>query len=129
MPQPPSIALSHVVVPVTNQERALVFYRDVLGFQVRTDAVAGDGARWLEVAAADGQTSLALVVPRGGMFGEPGGDTRVCLATPDIEALHEMLKSKAVDVDPDVVTIGGGVPPFFFMRDPDANTLQVIGAP
>ena len=39
-----------VIVPVTNQDRALEFYVGTLGFEKRTDMPFGDGDRWVEVA-------------------------------------------------------------------------------
>ena len=39
-----------VFVPVSDQERALAFYRDTLGFEKRADFTYGGGLRWIEVA-------------------------------------------------------------------------------
>src|SRR3954466_3239231 len=39
-----------VMVPVTDQDRALEFYVGTLGFEKRTDTPYGEGARWGEVA-------------------------------------------------------------------------------
>src|SRR5438034_10199996 len=39
--------MSHVLVWVKNQQEALEFYRDKLGFEVDTDAMLGDDFRWL----------------------------------------------------------------------------------
>ena len=54
-----------VIVPVTDQDRALEFYVGTLGFEVRIDGPFGDGGRWLEVAPPGAATTLALV-PRTG---------------------------------------------------------------
>ena len=43
------LRLSHVTVYVFDQEEALKFYRDKLGFEVRTDATMDNGFRWLTV--------------------------------------------------------------------------------
>src|SRR5262245_12027220 len=42
--------LNHTTVFVLDQEESLVFYRDKLGFEVRTDATMGNGFRWLTVS-------------------------------------------------------------------------------
>src|SRR5947209_20283777 len=42
-------SLSHTTVYVLDQEEALKFYRDKLGFEVRTDATMDNGFRWLTV--------------------------------------------------------------------------------
>src|SRR4029077_18167916 len=41
--------LSHATVYVLDQDEALTFYRDKLGFEVRTDAKMDNGFRWLTV--------------------------------------------------------------------------------
>ena len=44
--------ISHTGVWVTDQDEALAFYRDVLGFEVRTDVTIPEfgNMRWLSVA-------------------------------------------------------------------------------
>jgi len=46
--------MSHVSIYVMDQQEALVFYRDKLGFEVRTDATMEGGFRWLTVGPKDG---------------------------------------------------------------------------
>jgi lactoylglutathione lyase len=49
-------------VPVTDQDRALEFYRDKLGFEMRRDApLSQPGGRWIEVAPPGARITLALV--------------------------------------------------------------------
>ena len=43
-----------VGIPVTDQDRALAFYVDTLGFEVRLDLPLGRGSRWIEVAPPGG---------------------------------------------------------------------------
>jgi catechol 2,3-dioxygenase-like lactoylglutathione lyase family enzyme len=117
--------IGRVVVPVTDQERALAFYTGALGFEIRVDADSGESGRWLEVAPPGAVTTLAIVPPRGGMWGSVGVDTRISLNSENIDADHAALLAEGVDVDA-VMRIGGPVPPFFFLRDPDGNTMQVV---
>ncbi len=118
--------VGRVIVPVTDQERALDFYTRVLGFEVRTDATVEQSGRWLEVAPHGATTTIAIVPPRGGMWGSVGVETRISLTTEDIDTDHATLLAEGTDVDEAVVRLGGPVPPFFFFRDPDGNTLQVV---
>ncbi|MCW2526613.1 MAG: hypothetical protein JWM76_1473 [Pseudonocardiales bacterium] len=118
--------IASVVIPVTDQDRALTFYRDILGFDTRQDATYGAGIRWLEVAPRESLTSLALVPPRGGMWESVGIDTRVSLFSDDIDADHTTLSARGADTDPDILRLGPGIPAMFRLRDPDGNTLQVI---
>ena len=50
-----------VGIPVDDQERALAFYHDALGFETRMDSEYGERQRWLEVAPPGAATSIALV--------------------------------------------------------------------
>ena len=51
--------MSHATVYVTDQEQALEFYRDKLGFKVTTDVTMDGGFRWLTVAPA-GQSDFEI---------------------------------------------------------------------
>ena len=118
--------IASVVVPVTDQDRALAFYRDTLGFVTRQDAAPGGEFRWLEVAPEGSGTTLALVPPRGGMWQQVGIDTRIILVSDDLAADHRMLHERGVDADAEILRLGPGVPAMFRFRDPDGNTLQVV---
>ena len=115
-----------VLVPVSDQERAIAFYVDTLGFEQRRDIPFGDGYRWVEVAPApEATTTIAIVPPPPG---KPSGsvETGIGLQTDDIDADHADLKARGVDVDPEVSRMGDPVPPLFWFRDPDGNTLMVV---
>jgi catechol 2,3-dioxygenase-like lactoylglutathione lyase family enzyme len=112
-----------VIVPVSDQDRALEFYTETLGFEVRGDTPFGDGDRWVEVAPPGAATTIALVPPRQGQ--SVGVPTNIGLTTEDVDADHAQLKERGTDVD-DVMRMGDPVPPMFFMRDQDGNTLFVV---
>jgi catechol-2,3-dioxygenase len=50
-----------VFVPVADQDRALEFYLDKLGFEKRADFPYGEGSRWIEVAPPGSEIAIALV--------------------------------------------------------------------
>jgi catechol 2,3-dioxygenase-like lactoylglutathione lyase family enzyme len=112
-----------VMVPVSDQDRAIEFYTEKLGFELRGDTPFGEGERWVEVAPPGGTTRIALVLPRGDAT--VGGHTNVGLTTEDVDADHAHLAEHGVDVD-DVMRMGDPVPPMFFFRDQDANTLLIV---
>jgi catechol 2,3-dioxygenase-like lactoylglutathione lyase family enzyme len=116
--------LGTVIVPVSDQDRALEFYVDALGFEKRADMPFGRGDRWLEVGPAGAATTVALIPPREGQ--PTGVDTRIAFSTVDIDADHASLKARGVDVDKEVMRMGDPVPPMFFFRDQDGNTLLVV---
>jgi catechol 2,3-dioxygenase-like lactoylglutathione lyase family enzyme len=117
-----------VVIPVSDQERAIEFYVDTLGFEKRADVPFGNGYRWVEVAPPDAVTTIAIVPPPEG---QPSGnrETGIGLHTQDIEAVHADLKARGVDVDAEISRMGDPVPPLFWFRDPDGNTLMVAETP
>ncbi|HEX8074860.1 MAG TPA: VOC family protein [Thermoleophilaceae bacterium] len=113
-----------VMVPVTDQDRAIEFYVDKLGMEKRSDMPFGDGNRWVEVAPQGAATRIALVLPREG---DPVGiETRIGLTTSDVDSDHADLKAAGVDVDPEVSRMGDPVPPMFFCRDQDGNSLLIV---
>lgn len=114
-----------VMVPVTDQDRALEFYLDKLGFEKRADIPYGHGERWVEVAPPGAATTIALVPPREG--GPVGVETRVGFTTEDIDADHSDLGGRGVDVDDEVARMGDPIPPMFFLRDQDGNRFLVVG--
>jgi catechol 2,3-dioxygenase-like lactoylglutathione lyase family enzyme len=99
--------LSHVAVYVLDQDRALKFYTDVLGFEVRTD-ITVDGFRWLTVGPKE-QPDLAvlLAVPAPPMFAPEDARTMQALVakgafhggvleTDNCRATYEHLKARGV---------------------------------
>ncbi len=113
-----------VIVPVSDQNRALEFFVEKLGFEKRADIPMGESMRWLEVAPPGAATTIAIVPPREG---EPTGiATRVAFATDDVDGDHASLKTQGVDVDEAVARMGGPVPPMFFFRDPDSNQFMIV---
>jgi catechol 2,3-dioxygenase-like lactoylglutathione lyase family enzyme len=131
-----------VFVPVADQDRALEFYLDKLGFEKRADFPYGDGSRWVEVAPPGSANAIALVPPSEG--GSPGGDATHCaLPSKDIEADHATLRARGVETDAEVAREGrvrdlifdtGGdmrdpVPAMFFFRDTDGNRFLIVESP
>jgi lactoylglutathione lyase len=53
-----------VGVPVADQDRAIRFYVDTLGFETRLDVPIGHGKRWIVVTPPQGTASIALAVGR-----------------------------------------------------------------
>lgn len=113
-----------VIVPVSDQDRALEFYLETLGFEKRADTPFGKGDRWVEVAPPGAATTIALIPPRPG---EPTGiDTHVGFTTEDVEADHASLRARGVEADQEVMRMGGPVPPMFFFSDPDGNRFLIV---
>jgi predicted enzyme related to lactoylglutathione lyase len=118
--------IGRIVIAVNDQDRALDFYTDTLGFDLRADHTFGDGNRWIEVGPTGAATGIALVPPMQGL--STGYQTGVIFATTDIDALYTELRERGVDVDQQVMRRAGPVPPMFQFRDQDGNTLAVVQA-
>ncbi len=114
-----------VITTVTDQERAIAFYTETLGFEKRADVPMGNEYRWVEVAPAGAETTIAIVPPRPG-DDAGGAQTGIALSSTDLEGDHARLKERGVDVDEEISRMGGPVPPMFWLRDPDSNTLLVV---
>jgi lactoylglutathione lyase len=123
MTMTPITDIRTVGVPVSDQDRALAFYVDTLGFETRLDMpVEQFGARWIEVAPPGAATTIALVPTRDGV--PTGVETGVRLTTPDAAAVHEQLQTRGVDVGE--LLRWPGVPPMFAVRDQDGNGLEIV---
>ena len=129
------IKLSHCFIAVDDHDKALVFYRDVLGLEVRND-VRFEGMRWLSVGSpaqpdvdivleppaadpnmspADRQT-MAELLAKGVLRG-------VNFATDDCDATFERLSASGADVVQEPIDQPYGVRDCAF-RDPAGNMLR-----
>jgi catechol 2,3-dioxygenase-like lactoylglutathione lyase family enzyme len=117
--------VGRVCVTVADTDRAIDFYVGTLGFEKVVDVPMGPGMRWVEVAMQGTPTTIALAPPPEGKQAG-SSDTGICLDTSDIDADHAALQAAGVDVDPDISRFGGNVPPLFWLRDPDGNSLIIV---
>src|SRR5579872_7605336 len=117
--------VGRVAVTVSDTDRAIDFYVGTLGFEKVVDVPMGDAGRWVEVSVAGTPTTIALAPPPPGQTAG-GSQTGICLDTSDVDADHAALKEAGADVDDEVTRWGGPVPPMFWLRDPDGNSLIVV---
>jgi catechol 2,3-dioxygenase-like lactoylglutathione lyase family enzyme len=121
--------LGRVMVPVSDQDAAIAFYTEKLGFEVRADVAyeTPEGPdRWIELGPAGGEANIALVPPRGEY--QTGRNVGIAFDSDDVEADHATLRERGVDVDDEVLEMPG-VPPMFWLRDQDENILLIVQAP
>ncbi|WP_229053465.1 VOC family protein [Aeromicrobium sp. Leaf350] len=126
-----------VVVPVTDQQRALEFYTEVLGMTKVNDFTYPSGEWWLEVSPAEGSSNLCLVAAT---TSRPAGvETGIVLSSTSVEQDRRALAERGVDVSDallptdQVTTWSGaplaGFPDQFLLRDNDGNSFLVVAAP
>ena len=116
--------VGRVVVPVSDQDEAIAFYTSKLGFTLIADMPFGDGDRWIELAPPGGGANVAFGPVRNDF--QPGRPTGILLSSPDPAADRAELAGLGVDVDPDVMGGGGGVPVMFSFRDQDKNQIMIV---
>jgi catechol 2,3-dioxygenase-like lactoylglutathione lyase family enzyme len=119
--------IATVIIVSDDVDRQIEFYTEKLGLEKRMDVPFGGQYRWVEVAPVDAETTIALAPPPPD--GEQPGnkETGISLYSEDIDAYHAQLKAEGVDVDDEISRMGDPVPPMFWLRDPEGNTLLVIG--
>ena len=121
--------LGRTMVPVSDQDAAIAFYTEKLGFEVRADIAfdTSEGAdRWVEVAPPGGEATVALTPPRGEF--QTGRNVGIAFDTEDVDGVHATLRERGVDVDENVMRMPGPVPPMFWLRDQDGNILLIVEA-
>ena len=102
--------MSHATIFVKNQNEALEFYRDKLGFKVHTDAMVGEDFRWLTLCTNDDpEFEIVLMEPKPGMLmdEETSNQLRAIMDkgvlgagvfnTDDCRGTYEELKAKGVE--------------------------------
>ena len=113
---------------VSDQDKAIAFYTQKLGYELRSDETYGENGemRWVEVAPPGSKARLALNPP---MSGSPGGGS-IGVETPDVLAEHARLNAVGgIDLDPEPTSMAPGVPRMFSLRDPDGNYVWVVEEP
>jgi lactoylglutathione lyase len=112
-----------VGIPVTDQDAALQFYAETLGFEVRVDTpVPQLGGRWIMLAPAGSEVMIALVAEHDGV--PAGVETGIRFHTPDAAATHAALQDRGVEVGE--VLRWPGVPAMFEVRDRDGNRFEIV---
>ncbi len=117
-------SLATAMFSVSDQDAAVAFYAERLGWEVRGDIRFGpDGQhRWLEVAPPGSVARLALNPPMGG---SPGGSA-IGVELADVLAEHARLSAIGdLDLDPAPTRLEGA-PLMFSLRDPDGNVVWFV---
>ncbi|WP_406392700.1 VOC family protein [Streptomyces sp. NBC_00887] len=112
---------SFLTVPVSDQDAALRFSTDVLGFEVTADLQMTPG-RWLQVAPKGAQTVLTLSGPGMGDF-TPGTARGIMFVTTDVDTDCARLAEAGVVVDGPTDLPWGRMAGF---QDPDGNSLMLL---
>src|SRR3954452_7118078 len=85
-----------VGIPVSDQDRALAFYTQKLGFKVATDQPMGPGQRWIELKIPRAETGVVLFTPAG-HEDRVGTQWNGSFACDDVQETYEKLKAAGVE--------------------------------
>jgi predicted enzyme related to lactoylglutathione lyase len=110
--------LKFVGIPVRDQERALRFYTEQLGFAVATDQAFSEKQRWIELRVAHSSTRVVLFTPEGH---EERIGTRFngAFACDDVAATYRQLRARGVSFSSEPQEQPWGQ--FAIFKDPDGN--------
>jgi catechol 2,3-dioxygenase-like lactoylglutathione lyase family enzyme len=114
--------IKFVTIPVTDQDRALAFYTEQLGFVVATDQPFDEHQRWIELRIPGADTRVVLFV----MEGEPariGGAQPITFVADDVERTYRELSARGITftAPPSRYDWGSGA----VFSDPDGNKFLI----
>ena len=92
------VSVKFVNVPTQDQDRALAFYTEKLGFRLITDQPFGPDRRWIELGIGHSDTRFVLFTPPGDED-KVGGRFSGALACDDVEATHRQLTQRGVEFE------------------------------
>jgi predicted enzyme related to lactoylglutathione lyase len=102
----------------SDQDRALKFYTEKLGFEVSTDQVFNEEQRWIELRIANSPTRVVLFTPEG-HENRVGTFFNGSFACDDVSATYRQLKARGVTVVEEPQKQPWGE--FAVFKDPDGN--------
>ena len=110
-------------IPVRDQDRALRFYTEKLGFRILTDQQFSENQRWIELSIPRAETGVVLFTPEG-QEDRIGSFLNTSWEVDDIEKTYEELQTKGVEFAGPPQTQPWGK--FMIMKDSEGNQI-VLG--
>lgn len=135
-------SIGGMVVIVSDQQKAIEFYTQKLGFELKSDIPFGggsssaEGLRWVEVAPKKSQSTISLMVPNSMVMSDGveieaskksiGAETGIWFYSKNIQSTYEELKGKRVDITAPEKQEWGGV--MSKVKDQDGNSFSIISS-
>jgi catechol 2,3-dioxygenase-like lactoylglutathione lyase family enzyme len=122
------VSISHIhaaTIYVNDQDRAVDFYKNKLGFDVRTDMPFGPDYRWIEVAPPGAQTGIILAYKFGEWPERVGKSAGMVLDIPNMKETYKELSDRGVKFIEPPVEQAWGIQAI--VEDPDGNSLVLVG--
>ncbi len=122
-----AIKMLHTCIRVTNLEKSIQFYKDVLGLVVTREIDHMDkGFKLVYLSSCKGEYEIELTFNEGTTSYEIGnGFSHVAIGVDDLEKSYENHKSRGYDVT-NLSSLSGNVPSFYFIKDPDGYMVEII---
>jgi len=114
--------IATVAVYVVDQEKALKFWTEKLGFEVRANHKMTPDASWIEVGSQNGQTHI-VIYPRSMMPNWKEMKPSIVFFCDDVEKTFEELSMKGVEFTEDPKEMDWGT--YAKFRDPDGNEFLI----
>ena len=115
--------LKFVGIPTADQDRALAFWTEKVGFRIVTDQPMGEGKRWIELAIPGAETGVVLFTPEGHEY-RIGTFFNASFACDDVEYSYNQLKSRGVEFVEEPTKQPWGT--YAIFKDTEGNTF-VLG--
>lgn len=107
-------------IPVHDQDRALAFYTEKLGFKIATDSPFDDTQRWIELRIPGAETRLVLFTPHGHQD-RIGTFSNITFLADDVERTYRELRDRGVEFTQEPKSADWGTAAIF--KDPDGNVF------
>jgi predicted enzyme related to lactoylglutathione lyase len=107
-------------IPVKDQDRALAFYTEKLGFRILTDQPMSDTQRWIELSIPGAQTGITLFTPEG-HEDRIGGFINTSWEVDDVDQTFADLQAKGVEFAGPPQKQPWGT--FVMMKDSEGNQI------
>jgi catechol 2,3-dioxygenase-like lactoylglutathione lyase family enzyme len=130
------VTIHTTLLPHTDPDASIVFYRDILGFEVRTDVGRGN-MRWITVGSVDQPSTSILLAPPATDPGITDDERRtiaemmakgtygwILLATADLDATFEKVQASNAEVVQEPTDQPYGIRDCAF-RDPAGNLIRI----
>ena len=116
--------LKFMSIPIADQDRALKFYTEKLGFKIATNQEMGPGKRWIELRIGKAETRLVLFTMEG-EEARVGSRMNCSIACDDVDATYRQLSERGVEFEgpPQKQPWGS----FVIMKDSEGNRF-VLGS-
>jgi len=110
--------IKFVSVPVSDQDRALSFYTEKLGFRILTDQPFDDRQRWIELSIPGADTGVVLFTPDAHRD-RVGTSSAISFHCDDLDKTYAELTAKGVEFATPPTKQPWGF--FAIFKDPDGN--------